>query len=316
MERDEAPGCVRIGETSPSGLRTALAGAGLVIGLGAISVRVRSQLPEFAEVLHAVYPEFPLAPPDAYADTTVELRPVRGVRRVLRPLATLEIDGIDPFGTFPRPESLPQFEWGVNWAFANMFNAYLLLHAGSLDVHGAGVLLVAQPGSGKSTLTAAMVGRGARLLSDEFGVVRTEDLALLPIVKPIALKNESIGVIRAWSPDAVFGPEFPNTRKGLLTHRAVPRQSVDRRRETVQPRIVVMPRWTSGAPTTISRVEGALAFMELAINSFNYQTLGERGFRAVERLVEGCEFYRLEYGSLEHAVSALLDACRDSVLNA
>ena len=43
--------------------------------------------------------------------------------------------------------------------------------------------------------------------------------------------------------------------------------------------------------------------MELAQNAFNYSLLGEAGFGALARLVDGCDCYRFSYGDLEEAVA-------------
>lgn len=299
-------------QTAVSALRRALAQDGVVVGLGAATMRLRSELPELAALLRRSYPDFPFDDGAGYSDATVELLPERGLRRWLRPQARIEIDGIDPFGPFPREQLLPHLEWGMNWAFANMFNSHLLLHSGALDVDGAGLLLVAQPGSGKSTLTAAMVGRGARLLSDEFGVVRTTDLQLLAVVKPVALKNESIAAIVRWDPRARFGPVYRNTRKGDLSHLAVPPESVARRNEAVPPDVIIFPRWRPGAPAELVPVAQARAFLELALNSFNYELLGATGFAVVAGLVENCDCYRLEYADLDEAVPLLFELCAEA----
>lgn len=307
----------RLSDVATTDLRHLLAGDGLVIDLGAICIQVRSTLIEVAPLLQTVYPYFPMIPSEnRLVDATVSLLPATGVRRWVRPLARVEVDGIDPFGRVPRDQLLPHFEWSVNWAFANAFNAYLLLHAGAVVHRGCAMLLAASPGSGKSTLTAALAGRGARLLSDEFGVVRTSDLGLVAVAKPIALKNESIGLIREWTPDARMGPIFVKTRKGDLAHHAVPRESVDQIHSPAVPRVVLFPRWTRGAEPSLIPVAPASAFMEIAKNSFNYELLGPEGFETVARLVESCACYRLEYCDLPQAMPIIDRLCDASVSRA
>ncbi|MFO1196335.1 MAG: HprK-related kinase A [Burkholderiaceae bacterium] len=309
MATAQAPGEPTLSQATPAQVADALAQPGIVLDLGALAVRIRSRVRALAVALRAVYPDFPLDTTSGWCDTTVELRSAGGLRRWVRPLGTIEVDGVDPFGPFPLDQLLPHFEWGVNWASANMLNSHLLLHAGTVEVAGHGVLMVANPGSGKSTLTAALAGRGARLLSDEFGVVRIADLALRAMVKPIALKNSSIEAIRRWSPDARFGPIYPNTRKGVLVHHAVPAASVARRRETARPSLVIFPQWRESSPVELDPVAQARAFMELAANSFNYEVMGPVGFDAVARLLERVRCYRLQYGRLEEAIDAIHRLC-------
>jgi HprK-related kinase A len=191
-----------------------------------------------------------------------------------------------------------------------MMNRHLLLHAGTLDIDGAGVLLMGEPGAGKSTLTAALALRGARALSDEFGVVRLADYALLPLPKPIALKNQSIDVIRRWSTEALLGPTYHKTHKGNVSHLAVPADSVAARDVPARPRVILFPRWREGASTAIDVVGKAEAFSAIAFNSFNFETLGPDAFDAVRWLVEHCECRRLRYSDLDEARVAILGLCR------
>lgn len=289
----------------------ALRTCGLTLDMGALRVRVHSRLPEFAAQLRAAYAHYPLCVAECFADTTVSLLPDRGLRRWVRPLARIEIDGIDPFGPFNRAQLLPHFEWGVNWAFASMMNVHLLLHSGTVEVGDKGVLLIAAPGAGKSTLTAGLAGRGARLLSDEFGVVRVSDGLLLPMAKPTALKNRSIATLAAWAPKAQTGPIFRNTRKGDLTHQAVPPSSVARVHDPASPRLILFPQYREGSANALVPVAKARAFIELATNSFNYEVLGSAGFEAVARLLDRSACYRFVYGSLEDAVETVFRLCAE-----
>jgi hypothetical protein len=91
------------------------------------------------------------------------------------------------FRPLPQGEqALPHFEWGVNWCFAQRFNQHVLLHAGALALGDRAVIMAAPPGAGKSTLTAAMMLRGFRMLSDEFGV-------LVPADRPAVADAETAG---------------------------------------------------------------------------------------------------------------------------
>jgi HprK-related kinase A len=173
------------------------------------------------------------------------------------------------------------------------------------------VLLPAQPGSGKSTLTAALECGGFRLLSDEFGVVDLEDGLILPLVRPIALKNESIDVIRAFAPSAVIGPLFPRTRKGTVAHLAPTSHSIAHAGVPAQPALVLFPKYAASEPLTLEAVPPARAFAKLAGNAFNYEILGPVAFDAVEQLVRGSLCFRLRYSDLQEAVSAVARLLED-----
>jgi HprK-related kinase A len=180
-----------------------------------------------------------------------------------------------------------------------------------VEIGGAGVILPATPGSGKSTFTAALGANGFRLLSDEFGAVRLDDGRCVPMLRPISLKNESIGIVSRLRPDAALGPTFTGTRRGDVAHLGPDAASVAKRHVPVPIRLVVFPKFETGAALTLEPMSQALAFAKLSVNSFNYEELGPAGFEAVGRVIAGARCYRLVYGDLAEAVPAirkLLDA--------
>jgi hypothetical protein len=257
------------------------------------------------ELLRTVYANYAIEERSALFDVTVELRRVRGLRRWLRPQVKLLIDAVRELEPFPLDTPLPLLEWGMNYALASRLSCYLLLHSGAVERHGRAVLLPAMPGSGKSTLTAALVSRGYRLLSDEFGVVRLDNGQIIPLLKPLALKNESIDVIARFAPNETIGPRFPKTQKGTVAHLAPARRDVDARHSSATPGLVIFPKYDPTAGVDVQPVPGARAYARLAVNSFNYEVLGPDGFDAMGRLIQASKCYQLSYGDLEGAIGAI-----------
>ncbi len=291
-------------------VRERLMGAGLALDIGAARIRIRSDLPELAPMLRLLYGAFPVPSSIDLFDVTVALRSARlSLRQVFRPQIELWIDGAMEFEKFPRDTPLPLLEWGINYALAARLGNHLLLHAGALEQNGSGLLLPAMPGSGKSTLTAALARHGLRLLSDEFGVIRLIDRKMLAMLRPIALKNESIGVLRSFDPTAVIGPSFPKTRKGTVAHLAPQEKDVEAIHRPVPPRCIVFPQFDSSAGVELRELPGARAFARLVVNSFNYEVLGPDAFEALCDVVQRCSCFELTYGDLARAVE-----CIESVL--
>jgi HprK-related kinase A len=223
----------------------------------------------------------------------------------MRPQIRFFVDGSFPFEPFPVCNHLPFLEWGMNWSIAHRSNIHLLLHAGVVEKNGQGIVLSALPGSGKSTLTAALVASGYRHFSDEFGVLRLRDHKLIPLLRPIALKNDSIAVILGLRPDVVIGPVFRGTRKGDVAHMAPDAESVARRSEPAEPRLILFPKFVPGAATKLEPEQPSRAFSRLSVNSFNYELLGPESFQALADIVGRCHAYSLHYSDLASAVSAV-----------
>jgi len=249
-----------------------------------------------------------------FSDFKINLSPHGMIHRFWRPQVQFWLDGKAPFQPFPRDTALPFLEWGLNWCVATHAHQYLMLHAGVVEKNNQALILPAWPGSGKSTLSAALCQRGWRLLSDEFGLLQPKNGLLAPFPRLVALKNESIAVFRDFAPDAVMGPEYPKTRKGTVCHLRPPTDSIERDQETARPRWIVFPKFRKGASMHLRPVEKTEAFVTLSGHSFNYDLIGLRGFQAMTGLIDACDCYTFEYGGdLEQAV-AQLNALADGLI--
>lgn len=282
-----------------------MAGRGLWFDYGAAVLRLRSDSPALAEQLRSVYRSFDFVTDGTWADLHVQMTRPRGIRRLIGSQVVFRCDGTQPFQPFPAHSPLPLLEWGSNWLIGQRLNDRLLLHAGAVERDGLALLLPARPGSGKSTLTAALSLSGWRLLSDEFGVYDPAAGTLEALLKPIALKNASIQVMREFAPHAAIGPEFPKTRKGTVAHLGADEHAVSRRHQAAVPVAVVLPKWVQGSPTRLEPITADRLFPALAFNSFNYTTLGAVGFRAAVDLVRRCRGWTLVYSDLGEALQTI-----------
>jgi HprK-related kinase A len=196
----------------------------------------------------------------------------------------------------------PLLEWGLNRMVASRAHQYLILHAAAAERGGRGLILPAPPGSGKSTLSAALAHRGWRLLSDEFALIRPADGRLVPLPRPVSLKDASIDVIHAFAPAAVLGPRVADTVNSVAAYMRPPGDSVSRAQETALPAWIVFPRFQSGASTVLTPLPRARAFFRLAENAFNYTLLGKQGFDTLARAIEASESFEFLYSNLDEAV--------------
>lgn len=291
-----------VSSLTPAQLRSRLNGPGLDIQTGPFVNRLHSNIPRLAAGLALLYGDYPLREAGGFADFHLDLSQPGGLRRWWRPQVRFEQDGQHPFKPLPVAQAQPFCEWMMNWCVSNRAHGYLIVHAAVVEKHGRAIILPAPPGSGKSTLCAALVCRGWRLLSDELALVRHEDGLLVPVPRPISLKNRSIDVIRAFAPDAVFGSVVQGTMKGTVGLLRAPADSVRRAGEAVAPHAVVFPQWEADAPATLEPLPRARLFMRVADNAFNYTLLGARGFATLAGLAERSAGYAFRYSRLEEAL--------------
>ncbi|MHB1144933.1 MAG: HprK-related kinase A [Thiobacillus sp.] len=285
-------------------LRRQLAGPGVWMRTGPFSLRLQSHIPFVAEGLVELYGQFEVRNAhEAFADFHVSVNPPASLRRWLRPQAAFSFDGMQPFKPLPRDQAFPMLEWGLNWCVSTQAHQYLIIHAAVVEKNGLAAILPAPPGSGKSTLTAGLVLSGWRLLSDELTLIDRKTGLIQPLPRPVSLKNQSIDVIRRFSPDVYINRASHDTVKGTVAHMRPPRDSVLRQHETAPPGWVIFPKWEAGAPATLTPRSQAQTFMFLAQNAFNYSHLGADGFRVGTALIDRADCYDFRYSALDDAIA-------------
>lgn len=282
-----------------------LSGSGIGVQIGPFNARIRTDVSSLNEVLYRFYADYPLLGADAVYSFHARLQTRRAVPRMYRRLVRFSVDGRKPHEDMPAAQALPVLEWGLNLVIALRSHCFLMLHAAVLERNGSALVLPASPGDGKTTLCAGLSHRGWRTLSDEFGLIRPDTREMIPVPRPMALKNDSIDIIRGFAPDAWIGPATPNTRKGTVAHLVPTSASVSRQSESAPATLIVFPRWVAGAPLSLQEVPKAEAFMLIANNAFNYELLGEAAFRTVRDLASSASCYRLIYSDLEEATTRL-----------
>jgi HprK-related kinase A len=213
------------------------------------------------------------------------------------------VDGIEPFTPLPRVQALPMIEWGLNWCITAYSQHVLVLHAAAVARDNRALIMPAPPGSGKSTLCAALVNRGWRLLSDELTIIRLDTGEITGLARPVNLKNKSIEVIRDFAPAAYLTRPVHDTTKGTVALMAPSAESVRDVGQAATPCWVVLPRYKAGAPTTLLPMRTGAAFLKIADNAMNYHVLGSKGFEAVGRMVDNCYHFNFEYSQLDEAIS-------------
>ena len=266
-------------------------------------VRIRVTVPGLFEPLYLLYADFPLIDLENVYTLRADLIPVRAFPWVRQSRVRFKVDGFAPHEDMPIEQALPVLEWGINLVIAMRSHHFLMLHAAVLEKDGCAIVLPGTPGSGKSTLCAAMAHSGWRLLSDEFGLVHHGTAEFIPVPRPMALKNAAIDAFQRFVPDAVVGPRIPKTRKGTVAHVRPPAQSIRRQSESALARWLVFPRWQAGSRLSCDRMSKAQSFMALATNAFNYELLGEASFCTAREIANSCDAYKLDYSDLREAIA-------------
>jgi HprK-related kinase A len=306
MKQVAASPDLTVGELGEDKFRQKLVGDGLGVRIGPFDAHITADAEMLFEPLYKFYRDYPLLLGPRVFSFHAGLHERRSLLPYKR-LVRFSVDGRVPHEDLPAEQAFAVLEWGMNLVIAMRAQCFAMMHSAVVERHGKAMLLPAVPGDGKTTLCAGMVNRGWRLLSDEFGLIRPETNKVVPIPRPMPLKNESIEVIKAFAPNAEFGPFIPNTRKGDVAHVKPTRDSIAKAGDDAKAAWIVFPRWVENASLSLQEMSGAEGFILLASNSFNYELLGESGFNTVKHLVSGSRCFRLVYSNLEEAVARLTE---------
>lgn len=293
-----------VGQLTSAELERRLVGSGLAIRTGPVAFRLRSQLPAVREFIALGYADHPVLGEEEFCDHPVELNRVGGLRRWVRPQVRVHHDHQPIFEPMPLGHETPLLEWALNWCVSAHAHQYVVIHAAAIERNGRAAVLPAPPGSGKSTLCAALVHRGWRLLSDELALLSLEDGSLHALARPVSLKNQSIDIIQRFEPSATFSRRTHDTAKGTVALMKPLQDHVRRVDEPARPAWLVFPRWEAGAPPVFTPRARPAALMALSRNIFNFGITGREGFHALVDTLSTCACFDFRYGQLDDAVKA------------
>jgi hypothetical protein len=192
--------------------------------------------------------------------------------------------------------------WHVNSECVWRTGDYFLIHAGAVVTpRGRGVLLPGASGTGKTTLTAALVRAGFGYLSDEAGAIDPVSRRLFPYPKALTFKEQKLrdrladmATCLEGSPiDGQWHVRADEIRPGAVAG-------------PCEVGYVIRPRYEAGAPTRITPMttaETALCLMENALTLDSYRG---RGLRLAGDIARAARGFTLVSGDLDEAVRAVV----------
>lgn len=285
-------------------LRSFLSGPGLFLKTGPFTYRIRTSVKAIAEGLRTLYGDNQYFPDLEFVDFDIRIDPPNRLRGIFRPKLNFYFDHQTPFKPLPLTQAYAFLEWGMNWCISVHVNQYLKLHAAVLEKNGKALVMPGAPGSGKSTLCAALSLRGWRLLSDEHALISIEDNMLVPVCRPVSLKNQSIQVIRDFEPSVIYGPMCEDTHKGTVVHMKPDSHALEMDDSPAKPGWIVFPKYVPDGDTRLTERIRETSFLGAGDQSFNYSLLGIKGFHAMSRLIEESQCFNFSYSDLDEAVDS------------
>ncbi len=301
---------IRLSDLSAADIEKMLQSEGLGLQIGAFRCLIHSDTGLLAQPLHLLYHDYQIdAAPAGFYDFRIHLRKTRdhfwqGWK------AEFDWDGNSPFPALPLAQAHPLFEWGLNWCVATASGMHTVIHSAVVERNGLALVLPGQPGSGKSTLCAALSFSGWRLLSDELTVVSQKTGEVQAFPRPISLKGASIDLVRQHFVGAALTVPVGDTHKGSIAYARAPAAAVEAVTQSASIGYIVFPKFRAGTELAFEKLSRAKALTELLDNTFNVGLLGEEGFVALARAIEEAQCYAVEYGDLASIVSWIESICQ------
>ena len=207
-------------------------------------------------------------------------------------------------GLAVQPPELRLYTLGSAWAALGYMRGAAMWHASAVALNGRAVLLCGESGQGKSTLAAALVARGAALVSDDLARVEVSERPVIhPCATRIKLWSEAIEhlgwnerkVQRDWYRENKFQCEAPTTMSG-----------------NAPVKLAAIVSLEEGDTVELQALDGAEA-LETVLRQTMFRpemvealgTWGEQGAIAA-RIVARCPVYRL---TRPHDLTLLDAAC-------
>lgn len=301
---------IPMGELSEREIEQCLRGGGLGLQVASWRCLVRSDTGLLAAPLRQLYQDYPVDPaPGGFYDFRIRLARTRP-NFWKKWEVEFDWEGGSPFPALPLAHAHPLFEWGLNWCVATASGLHTVIHSAVVERNGQALVLPGRPGSGKSTLCAALALGGWRLLSDELTIVSQSDGLVQAVPRPISLKGKSIDLIGGQFPLADMTPPVADTHKGAIAYARAPSPAVASSQQAAPIGYVVFPRFKAGAELVFQPLSRSAALAELMQNTFNVGLMGAGGFQALARAIAGAQCYAVEYGDLSSILQWVDTTCQ------
>lgn len=168
------------------------------------------------------------------------------------------------------------------------------LHAGAVTSNGHGIILPAQSGKGKSTLTGWLISRGYRYLTDEL-VLLSDSGQIEPFTRPISFKTTGSGFVPSYL-EQITKPLLVGEHGMMVPHRVI---NNEYEKNSAKVERIIFPEFREGTAVEIEEISPTRSchrLLESHVNGRNFSGLGISG---LANIVRECRSFNIHYSRFE-----------------
>ncbi len=233
---------------------------------------------------------------DPGADVVLEIRPSALHRWVV-------LDGDDTVAECADVSGIvPAVKQSVRQIAVDRHPFLVSVHAGVVSFGSGCVLLPAAAGSGKTTLTAALIHAGATYFSDEIALLDEATLAVNPVPLSLTVKDGSLGPLRALYPSIDALPVHVREDHVRVRYLPPPRACLPKPNALEAARWIVFPKFAPAADTSLRSIDRPAAFRRLLDEAFvcRPRLTGENA-ESLVRWMRGVQCHELPFSNADAA---------------
>jgi hypothetical protein len=215
-------------------------------------------------------------------------------------------------GRAPRLSEMGPIVKAALWQSAiNAHDFLFYLHAGVVGTGASCVLLPAAAGSGKSSLTAALVHHGLRYFSDEVALIEPTTFHVSPMPLAMCIKSTGWDLMAHYYPEIWSLPVHVRSDGKVLRYIPPPADAAEQIPMPV--RHIVFPRYEQDSPIRLERVNRSEALGRLMGECLALrQRLDQQNVRQLVGWIADVECYELTFSSLETAAQLVMEVTGSS----
>jgi hypothetical protein len=169
----------------------------------------------------------------------------------------------------------------------------MAIHAGLVSTEKGSLLLPADSGSGKSSVTTWLLTRGWHYHTDELVMLDLASDQIRAFTRPLNIKASGLDTIgNIFDLEKHKDQVRSSNMVTMIPHRLV---NPEYKSEIPEIRAVVFPKYSADTEPGIQRISGAEAGLEMMRSNVIARNLPGHGFGNVIRLVRNLPAYRLHY---------------------